>query len=106
MRIRCISLTRDTIILSDLMASTIRFPALSAVSNLGPTASTFAQNIESATTGVTASSVSSGAHAHTLTTSSNGAHTHTVSGTTGSSGSGGAHNNLSRAIPVTVLMKL
>lgn len=50
---------------------------------------------------------SDGAHTHTLTTSSNGAHTHTVSGTTGTgSGSGSAHNNVSRSILGNWLQKL
>ena len=60
----------------------------------------------SSTTGITASSVSNGAHTHTLTTSSNGAHTHTISGTSGSTGSGSAHNNLGRSLLVTWLMRL
>lgn len=47
-------------------------------------------------------------HSHTVsgTTGAESSHTHSVSGTTGSVGSGSAHNNLSRAIPITVLMKL
>lgn len=71
--------------------------------------------------GATAIAVASdGAHTHTIATTSDGnhihtvsgttdsvaAHTHTVSGTSGSTGGGGAHNNVSRGIPVTVLMKL
>lgn len=51
---------------------------------------------------------SGGSHSHTYsgTTSTASAHTHTVSGTSGSTGGGGAHNNLQRSIPVTVLMRL
>lgn len=45
-----------------------------------------------------------GTHDHTFTTGSEAAHTHTF--TSAATGSGTAHNNLSRAIPVTVLMKL
>lgn len=45
-------------------------------------------------------------HTHTFATNSSLNHQHTLSGTTGSIGSGSAHNNLSRATPITVLMKL
>jgi hypothetical protein len=49
-----------------------------------------------------------GNHTHTFTGSlaTESAHTHLVSGNTGSIGSGTAHNILSRALPLTVLMKL
>jgi hypothetical protein len=49
-----------------------------------------------------------GNHTHTFTgaLANESAHTHSVSGSTGSIGSGTAHNILSRSIPVTVLMKL
>lgn len=49
---------------------------------------------------------SNGAHTHTFTTASDGAHTHSVSGTTGSTGGGIAHNNLSYGILGTFYMKL
>lgn len=49
---------------------------------------------------------SGGAHTHTFTTGSGGAHTHTVSGTSGSTGGGGAHNNMPRHIICTVYQKL
>lgn len=63
--------------------------------------------LRSATTGITASSNSTGAHTHTFTTGSSGAHTHTVSGTTGNgSGSGSAHNNVSKSILGTFYQKL
>jgi microcystin-dependent protein len=58
------------------------------------------------TTGITASSDTVAAHTHTFTTSSDGAHTHTISGTTGSIGSGSAHNNLARSAPITWFIKL
>lgn len=41
----------------------------------------------------------------TRTTSSNGSHTHTVSGTTGSAGSGGAHNNLQPYLIINYIIK-
>lgn len=49
---------------------------------------------------------SGGSHTHTLTTSTESDHTHSVSGTTGSAGSGGAHNNLARALGATWFIKL
>jgi hypothetical protein len=51
---------------------------------------------------------SSGSHTHAMTATMNteSSHTHSVSGTTGSIGSGSAHNNLSRSVPVTILLKL
>jgi hypothetical protein len=49
-----------------------------------------------------------GTHNHTVsgTTGAEASHTHSVSGTTSSIGSGTAHNNLSRAAPVTWFIKL
>lgn len=49
---------------------------------------------------------SDGNHTHTFTTGSGGAHTHTLSGTTGSNGSGSAHNNMSRHVLGTWYLKL
>jgi hypothetical protein len=54
----------------------------------------------------TTSTQSDHTHTYSGTTSSQSAHTHVVGGTTDNACSGGAHNNLSRSIPVTVLMKL
>lgn len=48
----------------------------------------------------------SSSHTHTFTTSTGGSHTHTVSGTSGSTGGGGAHNNMPRALHVTYYIKL
>jgi hypothetical protein len=45
-----------------------------------------------------------GLHTHGFTSAAGSAHSHTF--TSAASGSGTAHNNLSRAIPITVLMKL
>jgi microcystin-dependent protein len=48
-------------------------------------------------------------HTHDITGTSGNAsvtHTHLVSGNTGNIGSGTAHNNMQRSVPVTVLMKL
>jgi microcystin-dependent protein len=48
-------------------------------------------------------------HTHDVTGTSGNAsvtHTHLVSGNTGNIGSGTAHNNMQRSVPVTVLMKL
>ncbi len=62
-----------------------------------------ANHTHSGTTG----GASAFSHQHTFTTDVNSTHTHTVSGTTGTgSGSGSAHNNLSRAAPVTWFIKL
>jgi microcystin-dependent protein len=49
-----------------------------------------------------------GTHTHGFTGSlaTESAHTHLVSGNTGNIGSGTAHNNMQRSVPVTVLMKL
>jgi microcystin-dependent protein len=49
---------------------------------------------------------SNGAHTHTFTTDASSTHTHTLTGTTDVAGSDVAHNNLSRAVAVCVLMKL
>jgi len=49
---------------------------------------------------------SGGAHTHTFTTASGGAHTHTISGTSASTGGGGAHNNMPLHIIVTYYQKL
>ncbi len=67
-----------------------------------------AGGVTSNSTGITASSQSNGAHTHTVTgtISSQVDHQHTVSGNTGSTGSGGAHNNLSRAVLGTWYIKL
>ena len=48
---------------------------------------------------------SSAAGSSSLTTSSTGAHTHSVSGTTGSSGSGTAHNNVQPTIILNYIIK-
>jgi hypothetical protein len=47
-------------------------------------------------------------HTHTVnfTSAAGSAHSHSISLTSGTTGNGTAHNNLSRSIPVTVLMKL
>jgi hypothetical protein len=61
------------------------------------------------TTGIAASSVSAGDHSHNVNGSTSGVgatHTHLVSGNTGNTGSGSAHNTMQRSVPVTVLMKL
>lgn len=57
------------------------------------------------TTGITAASVATGNHTHTFTSLGQSVtHTHTF--TSGTTGSGTTHNNVQRAVPVTVLMKL
>lgn len=48
---------------------------------------------------------SSAAGSSSLTTSSSGAHTHSISGTTGSSGSGTAHNNVQPTIILNYIIK-
>ena len=48
---------------------------------------------------------SAGSHTHTVTVNSDGSHTHTVSGTTGSSGSGSAHENRPPYYALCYIMK-
>jgi hypothetical protein len=73
-----------------------------------PAGGSFGWVTASSTTGVTAATTGSdGTHTHTISTTSDpGNHTHTLSGTVDASGSGTAHNIVSRGVPVTVLMKL
>jgi hypothetical protein len=63
--------------------------------------------IENATLpAMTGTANSNGSHTHTFTTGSNGAHTHTISGTSGSTGGDGAHNNVARDGLCTWFIKL
>jgi len=55
---------------------------------------------------VTNTSGSSAGGPSSLTTSSSGAHTHSISGTTGSSGSGTAHNNIQPTLIINKIIKI
>lgn len=48
---------------------------------------------------------SGGAHTHTLSINSDGAHTHTISGTSGSTGSGSAHENMPPYYALAFIMR-
>lgn len=58
------------------------------------------------TTGITVSIVSGGSHTHAFTTASGGSHTHTLSGTSNSTGSGTAHNNMPKHVLGSFYIKL
>lgn len=90
---------------TDAAAANIIAHARQRNDTLGAGSTTFLTDSSSSLT-TTSAWESSDSHSHTFTSAANGSHTHTISGTSGSQGSGTAHNVVQRGLLVTFYIKL